>query len=40
MAWGVLYFTLMTVCELLIFRKSANLSGKRRAADGVQPVSP
>jgi len=30
MAWGVLYFTLMTLCELMIFRKSlAHSSGGR-----------
>ncbi|MFQ5512272.1 MAG: hypothetical protein ACE5EO_10520 [Candidatus Krumholzibacteriia bacterium] len=28
MAWGVIYFALMTLCELMIFRKSAKtLSG-------------
>ena len=27
MAWGVIYFTLITLCELMIFRKSVRDSG-------------
>jgi hypothetical protein len=36
LGWGVNYFILRMACERLIYLKSANLSGKRQAAEGVQ----
>jgi hypothetical protein len=35
MAWGVIYFSLMTLCELMIFRKSAKGSGETHPRGGV-----
>jgi len=35
MAWGVVYFALMTLCELLIFRKSVKGTGRTPARDSV-----
>ncbi len=35
MAWGVLYFSLMTLCELAIFRKSAKRTRETRPGDGI-----
>lgn len=38
MAWGVIYFVLITVCELMIFRKAATgagQSGQRQVMTGV-----
>jgi hypothetical protein len=33
MAWGVIYFSLMTLCEILIFRKSVTRSRETPSRD-------
>lgn len=38
MAWGMIYFSLMTLCELMIFRKSVKDSRGARSTDGVGAV--
>ena len=40
MAWGVLYFVFMTVCELMIFRKAARATRKTRLGSEVAAVTP
>jgi membrane protease YdiL (CAAX protease family) len=39
MAWGMIYFTLMTLCELAIFRKSVNDSRRALPTDKVTAAS-
>lgn len=38
MAWGMIYFTLITVCELMIFRKSVKGSGEAHPGGRVMAV--